>query len=77
MERFVKKIVDLMMAESLFSWQGGPIILLQVLKFLTLNHQLEYDYYCNADICTLLVRQIGKFLKRLLEIIDMNNAPYN
>ncbi|XP_016458095.1 beta-galactosidase 9 isoform X1 [Nicotiana tabacum] len=30
MERFVKKIVDLMMAESLFSWQGGPIILLQI-----------------------------------------------
>lgn len=30
MERYVKKIVDLMIAESLFSWQGGPIILLQV-----------------------------------------------
>ncbi|KAK4356829.1 hypothetical protein RND71_022439 [Anisodus tanguticus] len=30
MERYVKKIVDLMMAESLFSWQGGPIILLQI-----------------------------------------------
>lgn len=30
MERFVKKIVDLMREESLFSWQGGPIIMLQV-----------------------------------------------
>ncbi|KAM3326493.1 hypothetical protein P3S67_001619 [Capsicum chacoense] len=30
MERYVKKIVDLMIAESLFSWQGGPIILLQI-----------------------------------------------
>ena len=38
MERYVKKIVDLMISESLFSWQGGPIILLQVMKFLILNH---------------------------------------
>ncbi|KAG6428159.1 hypothetical protein SASPL_112408 [Salvia splendens] len=30
MERFVKKIVDLMREESLFSWQGGPIIMLQI-----------------------------------------------
>ncbi|PHT49935.1 Beta-galactosidase 9 [Capsicum baccatum] len=30
MERYVRKIVDLMIAESLFSWQGGPIILLQI-----------------------------------------------
>ncbi|CAN4120826.1 unnamed protein product [Withania somnifera] len=30
MERYVKKIVDLMITESLFSWQGGPIILLQI-----------------------------------------------
>ncbi|CDP11164.1 unnamed protein product [Coffea canephora] len=30
MQRFVKKIVDLMRAESLFSWQGGPIIMLQI-----------------------------------------------
>ncbi|NP_001234298.2 beta-galactosidase [Solanum lycopersicum] len=30
MERYVKKIVDLMISESLFSWQGGPIILLQI-----------------------------------------------
>ncbi|XP_019180392.1 PREDICTED: beta-galactosidase 9-like [Ipomoea nil] len=30
MERFVKMIVDLMQSESLFSWQGGPIILLQI-----------------------------------------------
>lgn len=31
MERFVKKIVDLMREEELFSWQGGPIIMLQVI----------------------------------------------
>ncbi|KAJ0903450.1 putative beta-galactosidase [Helianthus annuus] len=30
MKRFVKKIVDLMREESLFSWQGGPIIMLQI-----------------------------------------------
>lgn len=30
MQRFVTKIVDLMREESLFSWQGGPIIMLQV-----------------------------------------------
>ncbi|KAK1318251.1 Beta-galactosidase 9 [Acorus calamus] len=30
MQRFVKKIVDLMKEEMLFSWQGGPIILLQI-----------------------------------------------
>ncbi|XP_042390157.1 beta-galactosidase 15 [Zingiber officinale] len=30
MQRFVKKIVDLMKQEMLFSWQGGPIILLQI-----------------------------------------------
>lgn len=30
MERFVKKIVELMREEMLFSWQGGPIIMLQV-----------------------------------------------
>ncbi|KAI7981427.1 Beta-galactosidase 9, partial [Camellia lanceoleosa] len=29
MQRFVKKIVDLMREEMLFSWQGGPIIMLQ------------------------------------------------
>ncbi|KAI7981416.1 Beta-galactosidase 15 [Camellia lanceoleosa] len=28
-QRFVKKIVDLMREEMLFSWQGGPIIMLQ------------------------------------------------
>lgn len=30
MQRFVKKIVDLMREESLFSWQGGPVIMLQI-----------------------------------------------
>ncbi|XP_031496942.1 beta-galactosidase 9 isoform X2 [Nymphaea colorata] len=30
MERFVKKIIGLMKQEMLFSWQGGPIILLQI-----------------------------------------------
>ncbi|KAK9072448.1 hypothetical protein SSX86_008882 [Deinandra increscens subsp. villosa] len=30
MKRFVKKIVDVMREESLFSWQGGPIIMLQI-----------------------------------------------
>ncbi|TYI61226.1 hypothetical protein E1A91_D10G158400v1 [Gossypium mustelinum] len=30
MQRFVTKIVDLMLEEKLFSWQGGPIILLQI-----------------------------------------------
>ncbi|XP_021291339.1 beta-galactosidase 9 [Herrania umbratica] len=30
MQRFVTKIVDLLREEKLFSWQGGPIILLQI-----------------------------------------------
>ncbi|XP_057959150.1 beta-galactosidase 9 [Malania oleifera] len=30
MQRFVKMIVDLMREEMLFSWQGGPIIMLQI-----------------------------------------------
>ncbi|KAH7670360.1 Beta-galactosidase protein [Dioscorea alata] len=30
MQRFAKKIVDLMKEENLFSWQGGPIILTQI-----------------------------------------------
>ncbi|XP_058731711.1 beta-galactosidase 9 [Vicia villosa] len=30
MKRFVSKVVDLMREEKLFSWQGGPIILLQI-----------------------------------------------
>lgn len=30
MQRFVRKIVDLMKQEMLFSWQGGPIILAQI-----------------------------------------------
>ncbi|CAL9067570.1 beta-galactosidase 15 isoform X1 [Musa acuminata AAA Group] len=30
MQKFVKKIVDMMKQENLFSWQGGPIILLQI-----------------------------------------------
>ncbi|XP_042514357.1 beta-galactosidase 9 [Macadamia integrifolia] len=30
MQRFVKKIVDLMKEEMLLSWQGGPIIMMQI-----------------------------------------------
>ncbi|GLT97752.1 hypothetical protein SLE2022_153010 [Rubroshorea leprosula] len=30
MQRFVTKIVDLMREENLFSWQGGPIIMMQI-----------------------------------------------
>ncbi|KAL5702789.1 Beta-galactosidase 9 [Ranunculus cassubicifolius] len=30
MQRFVEKMVNLMYEENLFSWQGGPIILLQI-----------------------------------------------
>lgn len=33
MQRFVTKIVDLMREEMLFSWQGGPIIMLQVITY--------------------------------------------
>ena len=32
MKRFVSKLVNMMREEMLFSWQGGPIILLQVGK---------------------------------------------
>lgn len=32
MQRFVKKMVDLMQEEELLSWQGGPIIMLQVVS---------------------------------------------
>ncbi|GMN62892.1 hypothetical protein TIFTF001_031971 [Ficus carica] len=37
MQRFVKKIVDLMREEKLFSWQGGPIIMLQVISSYNLS----------------------------------------
>jgi hypothetical protein len=30
MQKFVTKIVDLMREEKLLSWQGGPIIMFQV-----------------------------------------------
>ena len=30
MEKFTRKIVDMMKEEELFEWQGGPIILAQV-----------------------------------------------
>ncbi|XP_050372236.1 LOW QUALITY PROTEIN: beta-galactosidase 9-like [Argentina anserina] len=30
MQKFVKKMVDLMREEELFSWQGGPVIMLQI-----------------------------------------------
>ncbi|XP_061991633.1 beta-galactosidase 9 isoform X2 [Rosa rugosa] len=30
MQRFVKKMVDLMREEELFCWQGGPVIMLQI-----------------------------------------------
>lgn len=36
MQRFTKKIVDMMKAEGLFESQGGPIILSQVLKIFQL-----------------------------------------
>ncbi|OVA12079.1 D-galactoside/L-rhamnose binding SUEL lectin domain [Macleaya cordata] len=32
MQRYVKKMVDLMKQEMLFSWQGGPIIMLQQIE---------------------------------------------
>lgn len=32
MQKFTKKIVDMMKAERLFESQGGPIILSQVIK---------------------------------------------
>jgi hypothetical protein len=32
MQRFVEKIVSMMKSESLFEWQGGPIIMSQVGK---------------------------------------------
>lgn len=31
MQKFVTKIVDLMREAELFCWQGGPVIMLQVL----------------------------------------------
>lgn len=37
MQRFVKKIVELMREEKLFSWQGGPIIMLQVVGMVSVN----------------------------------------
>ena len=37
MERFVKKIVDLLRFEKLFSWQGGPVIMLQVILLFNLT----------------------------------------
>lgn len=33
MEKFVRKIVSMMKDEGLYAWQGGPIILSQVIFF--------------------------------------------
>ena len=44
MQRFVKKIVDLMREEMLFSWQGGPVIMLQVIA---VKFEHEYISYWN------------------------------
>ena len=41
MQRFIKKIVDLMRDEMLFSWQGGPIIMLQVVMLLEVQYEHE------------------------------------
>lgn len=45
MQRFVKKIVDLMREEKLFSWQGGPIIMLQVISSYNLSiYNTDLDF---------------------------------
>ena len=52
MQRFVKKIVDLMRAESLFSWQGGPIIMLQVVyKVITFRIFSQLHITCQITEC--------------------------
>lgn len=52
MQRFAKKIVDLMKEENLFSWQGGPIILTQVK--ITLRIVILFFIYAFIFICIFL-----------------------
>lgn len=46
MQRFVKKIVELMREENLFSWQGGPIIMLQVVVVVSVNLSYFKKFTC-------------------------------
>jgi hypothetical protein len=41
MERYAKKIVDMMKSEKLYASQGGPIILSQV-KFIKCKRKLQF-----------------------------------
>lgn len=52
MQRFAKKIVDMMKEENLFSWQGGPIILTQVK--ITLRIVILFFIYAFIFICIFL-----------------------
>lgn len=71
MQRFVSRIVEMMKEEMLFSWQGGPIILLQVgyllsgfmFEFLSIIFNLAYFSFCIPSFLCLF-RQIfsGKCL---------------
>ena len=42
MERFTKKIVDMMKSEKLYASQGGPIILSQVKSFFLLFFKKKF-----------------------------------
>ena len=42
MERITTKIVDLLKSEKLFYWQGGPVILAQVMLLIFLQDILNY-----------------------------------
>lgn len=47
MKRFVSKMVNMMREEMLFSWQGGPIILLQVgkIRFWSLYMSIDFIFH--------------------------------
>lgn len=43
MQKFTTKIVNMMKAEKLYETQGGPIILSQVVKMLSVNFLSHYE----------------------------------
>ena len=61
MQRFVKKIKDLMQKEMLFFWQGGPIIMLQI--------ENEYGNVENS-----FGQRVNDYVNGLLEWLLSQNA---
>lgn len=55
MQKFVTKIVDLMREAKLFCWQGGPVIMLQVIW--------EFLYFLNlVSLYTLAIKAMMRLM---------------